>query len=51
MVNSNKLSTFRWPFYAYATGQQHIVISPLAKTKYLVHHRLDIKEGDERGSI
>ena len=37
-ANSSKLSTFRWPFYAYAYNQMGIVISPLADHEYVVHY-------------
>ena len=37
-ANSSKLSTFRWPFYAYAYNQMEIVISPLADPEYVVHY-------------
>ena len=30
-VNSAKLSTFRWPFFAYVVGQSELIINPLAK--------------------
>ena len=50
-INSNKLSTFRWPFYAYAMSQNRISISPLAKPEFMVHHRLKLKDSDSAGSI
>ena len=44
-ANDNKLSTFRWPFYAYATDETSFAICPLAKPEYMVHHTLQLQEG------
>jgi len=45
-ANSSKLSTFRWPFYAYVSGQQGIVITPLADTEHVVHYKIpDVENG------
>ena len=49
-ANSSKLTTFRWPFFAYAFGEMSIVISPLADPEYVVHHDLP-NDPDDVGRI
>ena len=39
-ANSSKLTTFRWPFFAYSSGQMGLVISNLADPEYVVHQNL-----------
>lgn len=39
-ANSSKLTSFRWPFFAYAYGQMSVVINPLADPEYVVHQDL-----------
>lgn len=39
-MNSNKLSTLRWPFFAYMNDPWSVVISPLVKSNYYVYFNL-----------
>ena len=53
-VNSSKLSTFRWPFFAYVVGQSELIINPLHKRSAKneqtnLHHSLDTEF--EKGRI
>lgn len=50
-VNNNKLSTFRWPFYAYATDQRSFVVNTFSKTEFMLHHELQLSEQDQNGNI
>ena len=38
--SSNKLSTFRWPFFAYTLGHSEVVIRPLEDSEYVIHYKL-----------
>lgn len=50
-VNSNKLSAFRWPFFAYATDQKTFVLNDLSKGQLMVHHELELSDEDLNGNI
>ena len=43
-ANSSKLTTFRWPFFAYTSGAMNVIISPLADLDYVVHCALPSEE-------
>ena len=47
-VNSNQLSTFRWPFFAYATAQNKIAINALSKKQFLAHHELELNSEEDK---
>ena len=50
-ANSNKLSTFRWLYFAYVLGQQHIVNNPLADKGAIVHYDLSSETEDDMARI
>ena len=51
-MNNNNISTFRWPFFAYATAPDEVAISVLYNQEFLIHHELAFEsEEDKKGSI
>ena len=50
-ANSNQLSSFRWPFYAYAKSDTSIIISNLTDSEFILHHEFVNKESEKRTRI
>lgn len=38
--STNRLSTLRWPFFAYSLGKREIVIRPLEDAEFVIHYKL-----------
>lgn len=49
-LNSSKLGSFRWPFYAYANGQT-ISLNLLYEPQYIIHHKLELSDADKKARI
>ena len=48
--NSSKLTSFRWPFFAYAESARSIMVSQFSSPDFCLHHKLDLG-GDKKARI
>ena len=43
----HRLSTFRWPFFAYTFGESEVVIRPLEDPEFVIYYKMEFRKDED----